>query len=140
VRRRPRLDAALADGADPEAEPALALRARQLTEPRARRAMASALRSILEAAEEPPDARSLGGPRPPLQREAILADRAHLLALAARLREPVPPQAAAMASLLVWDSASPLYAAEVRATLEQWTATILDAVSRAGGSARPRTS
>ena len=126
ARQRTRLDRALAGGTDPRDDPALALRARQLTQPSARRAIAQAIRNILDAAEEPPDAWGPGGSRPPLQRAAIHADRDGLLALADRLREPVPPQAAAMAALLVWDSASPIYAPGAGATIHQWTASIRD--------------
>jgi hypothetical protein len=130
ARHRTQLDTALAEDADPAADPALALRARQLAQPSTLRAIASALDNILDAVEEPPEAWSSGGPRPPLQREAILAAQDELRTLAARLRETrsVSPQAAALAALLVWDSASPIYADRPGTTVEYWTAGILGAL------------
>ena len=121
-RQRPRLDAALADGADPADDPALSLRAEQLTQPSTRAAIACTIANILDAAEEPPEAWGRDGPRPPLQRGAVLAARDDLLALATlmRARDDVSPQAAALAARLVWDSASPLYATEAGATVSQW--------------------
>ena len=132
ARYRTRLDAALAEGADPADDPALALRAQQLTEPAALRSIASTLDNILDAAEEPPDAWSPGGPSPPLQREAILAARDQMHALADRLRGAghPSPQAAALAALLVWDSASPIYADRSEATtVARWASTAIDALT-----------
>jgi len=110
--RRSHLDAELAAGADPSRDPALALRARQLTGLSTRAAIATTIRHLLDAAEEPPDAWRAYGSRPPLQREAVLACRADLLAIAERLCEAgeVSPRTAAVAAQLVWDSASPVYA------------------------------
>src|SRR5438046_1132696 len=51
--RRSSLDAALAEGADPAEDPALALRAQQLTAPATRRAIAGTIRNLVNAAEEP---------------------------------------------------------------------------------------
>src|SRR3954469_22915292 len=85
--RRGRLDAALAAGADPGADPALALRARQLTAASSRNALANTIRNVLDAVDEPPEMWAHGGPRPPLQREAIVAARDPLLALAQQLRQ-----------------------------------------------------
>ena len=130
AQHRTQLDTALAEDADPGADPALALRARQLADPSTLRAIGSALDNILDDAERWPEDWSLGGPRPPLQREAILAARDELHALAARLREGggVSPQAAALAALLVWDSASPIYADRPGTTVAYWTAGIFDAL------------
>jgi hypothetical protein len=132
AQHRTQLDTALAEDTDPGADPTLALRARQLADPSTLRAIAGALDSILDAAEEPQEAWSVGGPRPPLQREAILAARDDLHVLAARLREGggVSPQAAALAALLVWDSASPIYADRAGTTVAYWTGGILDALER----------
>jgi hypothetical protein len=98
--RRSHLDAELAAGADPSRDPALELRARQLTGASTRAAIASTIHHLLEAAEEPPAAWGSQGPRPPLQREAILAARADLLAIAERLTgsAPVTPRCAALAT------------------------------------------
>jgi hypothetical protein len=124
---RTRLDAALADGVDPAVDPALALRAERLGERRTREAAANTLRNLLDAAEEPPSAWRHGGPRPPLQREAILAAEAELLAVSAALERPgpVPPQAVALATQLAWDPASPVYAADSSVSVADFTEVIL---------------
>jgi hypothetical protein len=111
--QRSRLDEALAEGADPTQDPALALRASQLTAPATRRAIAKTIQNLVDAAEEPPDAWPIGGPRPPLQHDDVLAARDELLAVAQLLSgpEPVSPQTVALAARLVWDCASPVYAA-----------------------------
>jgi hypothetical protein len=129
-RRQTRLDAALAEGDDPGNDPALALRARQLTELSRRHAIARTLRNVIDAAEEPPHAWGHGGPRPPLQRDAILTARNELLSIADRLTEPrdVSPQAAALASMMVWDSASPLYASDTDATVSGWARAVTETI------------
>jgi hypothetical protein len=110
--QRSHLDAELAAGADPSRHPALALRAGQLTGASTRGAIATTIHHLLDAAEEPPDAWRAYGPRPPLQRDAVLACRAELLAIAERLIGPgaISPRTAALAAQLVWDSGSPIYA------------------------------
>src|SRR5213080_3553623 len=127
-RHRGQLDAALAAGADPAPGSALALRARQLTDPTTRTALASAIANVLDTADEPPDAWPSGGARPPLQREAIAAARDLLLTLVdqLRVRPGVSPQAAALASLMVWDSASPLYSPIAGASVAAWAQTVTD--------------
>src|SRR5207247_826399 len=112
ARQQIKLDSALAGGADPDADAALAQRAHQVTGLSTRQAIANAIGHILDAAEEPRESWGQDGSRPPLQRDDILAARELLLALAARLRQPdyMPPRPAALAALLVWDSASPMYA------------------------------
>jgi hypothetical protein len=111
-RRRSDLDADLAAGVDPSGDPALALRARQLTGASTRGAIACTIHHLLDAAEEPPDAWRANGPRPPLQRDALLACRDDLLAIADRIAgtDQVSPRTAALLAQLVWDSASPIYA------------------------------
>ncbi len=113
LRQRSRLDAALAAGADPTDDAALALRAHQLTTPASRRAVAGAIRNLIDACEEPRQAWGPGGPRPPLQTDDVLAARGELLAVAGHLcaTESISPQTAALAAQLVWDCASPIYAA-----------------------------
>lgn len=110
VARRSHLDAELAAGADPARDPALGLRARQLTGTVTRAAIATTIHHVLEDAERPAPTQLVS--RPPLQREAILAARADLLAIADRLTGPaqVTARAAALAAQLVWDSGSPVYA------------------------------
>src|SRR5213592_765833 len=85
-RERARLDAALAAGADPALDRALALRARQLTGPTSRRAMANAISNVLDAADEHSDAWPPAGSRPPLQREAIAVARDRLMVVVEQLR------------------------------------------------------
>jgi hypothetical protein len=124
--QRARLDAALAEGADPDDDRALALRAHQLTAQSTRHALARSLHNILDAAEEAPEAWDPPGPRPPLQRDAILTSQDDILAVADRLRHPISPQAAALAALLVWDSASPLYTSRPDTTITEWIHSIFD--------------
>lgn len=106
--RRARLDAALAEGVDPCADPLLALRAEQLTSQPTRDAIARMIQNLVDAAEEP-----WHGSRPPLQRDDVLAAREELFAVARRLSGPeqLSPQVVALAAQLVWDCASPIYAA-----------------------------
>jgi hypothetical protein len=105
---RASLDAALAEGVDPSTDPLLALRAAQLTSPSTREAIARTIHNLLDSATEP-----WRGSRPPLQTDDVLAARAELLAVARRLSGPeqLSPQAVALAAQLVWDCASPVYAA-----------------------------
>jgi hypothetical protein len=111
-----RLDRALADGAPPEASPALALRARRLTELARRRSLAGSLRRIVR---EPPDGSrpSLGRIRP--DRNGVEAARDELTALADGLTDPRPVAAhgVAQAWLLVTDGTGPLYNPCSRASL-----------------------
>lgn len=109
--RRIHLDAELAAGADPARDPALELRARQLTGTATRAAIATTIHHLLDAADDPPTALTRGA-RPPLQLEALLAARDDMLAIADRLTAPGPvsPRTAALAAQLVWDAASPVYA------------------------------
>jgi hypothetical protein len=132
----PRLDAALADGTDPTSDPALALRARQLTGASSRNAMANTIRNVLDAVDEPREAWAHGGPRPPLQTDAIIAARDRLETLADELRQRprVKAQTAALASLLLWDSASPLYSPCADATVEAWTQTLYERLGAASPS------
>lgn len=105
---RARLDAILAEGADPAASPELQLRARQLTRPSHRQALAAGFEKALAAAE---------GPRPrfssavaPAKYE-VRAARAALLELCQDLRErpTVAPAGMALARQLLTDGTSPLY-------------------------------
>ena len=111
-------------GADPSRDPALGLRAAQLTGAASRAAIATTITHLLEEAERPAAGRS--GPRPPLQREAILAARSDLLTIAERLTgtAPVTPRTAALAAQLVWDAGSPVYA-DTGLSLSACTAAVL---------------
>lgn len=130
-RERVQLDAALAAGADPALDSALALRARQLTDPTSRRALANAITNVLEAAGEPAEARRPEGSRPPLQREAIATARDRLMVVADQLRRraAIPAQGAALASLLVWDSASPLYSPIAEVSVLVWAQTLAESLA-----------
>jgi hypothetical protein len=122
------LDAALAGGVSPAAEPALALRAQQLSERPTREALATTLLDVLAAAEKPPSTWGRGDPRPPLRRDAVLAARPELLALAERLSGPreVSPRALASAAQLAWESASPIYAGESVRSVADFARAILE--------------
>jgi len=110
VGRRTHIDAELAAGADPSRDPALGLRASQLTGAASRAAIATTIHHLLDEAQQP--ATRASGVRPPLQRDAILAAREGLLAIADRLAGtmPVTARTAALAAQLVWDAGSPIYA------------------------------
>jgi hypothetical protein len=129
--QRTRLDAELAAGLDPAGDELLEARAEQLTSAASRRALARTLRQVLDAAEEPPA--GWGSARPPLQREAVLAAREDLAALADRLSDPrdVPPQGVACAAALVWDSASPIYAVYENGSLPELAHDMLEALDGA---------
>lgn len=103
-----RLDHALAGGTPPEANAALALRARELTELSCRRSIAGSLRAVLRESRE--------GPRRTYGR--IVPDRAgvtdadeELSLLADALDEPGPVAApgVAQAWILLTDGTGPLY-------------------------------
>jgi len=117
ARWRPgRLDRALADGIPPEASPALALRARRLTELACRRPLARALRRVVRDdldGQRP----SHGRVRP--DRNGVEAARDELTALADGLTDPRPVAAhgVAQAWLLVTDGTGPLYNPCSRASL-----------------------
>jgi hypothetical protein len=106
--RAPELDRRLAAGEALHGNAAIALRARILTESRARRRLADGLAGALDRARRghsgftaavPPDCRE------------VLAARTVLGALDRRLRdsEPVGAQGVAMLSVLLSDGTSPLY-------------------------------
>jgi hypothetical protein len=100
------LDNELARGASPMQSRALALRARQLVEPKRRERLASALESLCEHAQ-----RTSSMSIVPLPRGEITQAGAWLLALAQRLRDPRPIYAggAAMISVLLHDGTGPAY-------------------------------
>lgn len=108
--RRDALDQALAQGADADARPELALRATQLQRLRHRRTLARTLRRVVAEA---------CGPRPPVRATAVIiarsqirAQRDELLVLAERLESPQPtrPTGVAVVQQLITDAIrSPLY-------------------------------
>jgi hypothetical protein len=103
------LDNELARGGSPLHSRELALRARQLVEPKRRERLASALESLCEDAQRPSSPTSIV----PLPRREITEAGASLLTLAQRLRDPAPIYAggAAMISVLLRDGTGPAYTA-----------------------------
>jgi hypothetical protein len=102
------LDLALADGASPETNAALALRAQRLTEPDRRWSTAGALRRIVREARDgcrPRFGRVRPNPR------AVMAASRELSGLADTLDDPGPVAArgVAQAWLLLTDGTGPLY-------------------------------
>lgn len=106
--RRGVLDRLLAAGADPSWDPELGLRAAQVTAPRRRRALADSFARAVEDAHRPPRWTCAA----PLARGAVRATSHELRALAIGLAQgaPPPPQAITLASQLMRDPGSPLYA------------------------------
>src|SRR5438477_386155 len=90
--------------------------------------IANTIGNVLDAADEPPDTWGRHNSRPPLQRDDIVAARDVLLVLAARLREPgyLPPRAVALAAMLVWDSASSMYAPGTGTSVAEVAEQVLD--------------
>jgi hypothetical protein len=131
IRDRGPLDTALAEGVQPDGDSHLAVRARALSSPQARRRLATTIGDLLDAAEKPPDPFGRQGSQPPLQRESIRAARPELQELAARLQapHPIPVQAIALTALLVWDAASPVYTLRDDATVIGWALAAVDAAA-----------
>src|SRR4051794_33809567 len=96
----PRLDRALADGADPASEPDLGARARRLTSWRTRRRVARALEEVER------------GPGVPVRRDQVREARDLLaeLATALRSRDRVSARGVLLARRIITDGCGPLYA------------------------------
>ena len=108
--RRRRLDALIAQGWVPAVDPALELRATQLARPAVRATLARALRRAMRAVDERPRGGWLGAPVPVAAR-SVRHCMPELSDLARALTDIRPGvQGVAIASLLVTDGASPLYA------------------------------
>ena len=114
---RRELDRRIAQGADPGSSPELSRRARQLIAPGFRARMAAGLRRTISAAEHPWP-RGLTA-QIPVQRGAILEERAELLRLARLLTEEQTVSARGMARVeqLLTDGRSPLYCPAPRGAL-----------------------
>jgi hypothetical protein len=106
--RRGRLDRLLAAGADPSWDPELGLRARQISAPRRRRALAESLERAVSEAHRPPRWTCAA----PLDRRAVRKAAPELSALALDLAAEDAPaaQGVALATQLLRDPDSPLYA------------------------------
>jgi hypothetical protein len=98
--RAPRLDRALAAGADPASEPVLRERARRITSWRMRRRVAKSLESLEQGAGVPVR-------RDQLSQARELVEE---LALALRSRERVSARGVLLAREIVTDGCGPLYA------------------------------
>jgi hypothetical protein len=100
VLRAPRLDRALAEGADPASDPDLLARARRLTSWRTRRRVAVALEQLER------------GPGIPVRRDQLGEARELLAELtrALRSREQVSARGVLLARRIVTDGCGPLYA------------------------------
>lgn len=101
------LDRALAEGAPPDASPALGLRAQALSRPKVACELGTQLRGIVREAHEPP------GPSTRITgcRERVLAAEDELRLLASRLQaaQPVAVTTIAKVRLLLTDGTGPLY-------------------------------
>jgi hypothetical protein len=106
--RRGTLDRLLAAGGEPYWDPEFGLRAAQVTSGRKRRDLADSLESAVSEAHRPPQWSCAA----PLDRRAVRAAAPALLALAAGLKAELRPDAegVALATQLVTDASSPLYA------------------------------
>ena len=102
------LDRALAGGVPPEANTALALRAKQLTELDRRQSIASAIRQVIrEATEGAPMAP--GRIRPDRRRVTAASDELSVLANTLAEPGPVAASGVAQAWILLTDGTGPLY-------------------------------
>jgi hypothetical protein len=110
------LDRRLADGEDPHATRALERRAHKLA--RSRQSLAAGIEGVVHEAEAP---RSWTSAAVPVQRKQVRDARGELLRLAAALRNGHEPsvRAVAMASVLLTDGASPVFAPHPRGALRQ---------------------
>jgi hypothetical protein len=101
------LDRRLADGASPDSDRLIALRARALVVPARRQRLASDWERLVRTARERPTTRA----HVPLRRDRIVAAEADIRELQRSLRAnaPVPARGVAMASRLLSDGAGPLY-------------------------------
>lgn len=115
---RGKLDAELAAGIDPSRDPALALRADQLTRPRYRRRIAASVQHLVDDADS--DRGWWLSAAIPFLRDQASEARGTLLSLAGALRdvEAVDPRGVAMTLRLITDPASPLYARTARGALQ----------------------
>ena len=106
--RTTEFDRALAAGADPLANPAIAARAEALRSRREREVLASAIYLVLKDAGRATSPLSM---RVPVARDAVRRSRPEPLALAAELRQSadVSVRGVAAARLLVSDGTGPLY-------------------------------
>jgi hypothetical protein len=110
VLRAPRLDQALAEGADPASEPSLRDRARRLTSWRTRRRLAKALEGVER------------GPGLPVCHDQVVEARDLLseLTTALRSRERVSARGVLLARRIITDGCGPLYAPNAPRSALRW--------------------
>jgi hypothetical protein len=129
--RRPQLDAALAQGADPWSAPELMVRASRLGSLSERRKVAAGLLTLVALAAY----QRRASPFLMVRHRVVLEQRESLAALAERLFQPAPVDVAVVAqlALLLSDSSSPVYAGgRDPGSLAQVTAICLHRVSEGG--------
>jgi hypothetical protein len=104
----PSLDRQLAAGRPPLSSQALAIRAREIVSPGARRELARRWANVLDQAGRRPGSLS---PRAPLRRDAVIAAEEDLREMIFVLTSglPIDARGAAMASWLLRDGTGPLY-------------------------------
>lgn len=104
----PSLDRQLAAGRPPRSGLALAMRAREIATPAARRELARRWTNVLDQARQQPVPRFV---RAPLQRGAVIAAEHDLLEMISVLTSsrPIDARGAAIASSLLRDGTGPLY-------------------------------
>jgi hypothetical protein len=105
--RRPQLDAALAEGADPWSAPELMVRASRLGSLSERRKVATGLHELVALATR----HRRTSPFLTVRHRVVLEQREVLIALAEHLVQPAPVDVAVVAQLavLLSDSSSPVY-------------------------------
>jgi hypothetical protein len=125
------LDAALADGADPGASKALALRAQQLRDRRHRARIARSIDHLLDLAERGA-AIQPSVTRAPFRPDRVEHSRPQLMELADRLEavDSPPAKGLAMANLLVEDGTGALYAHEPSDPIRPAVEAVLAALRR----------
>ncbi len=136
VLRRRRLDAALAQGADPWSAGELLVRAAQLGSPAERRKVAAGLTALLDLAAF----QRRGSPYLTVRHELVIEHQESLRALAERLdqSEPVDVAVVAQLELLLTDPASPVYTRRGRSSPARRGDGALSGSSRGGRVIRGR--
>jgi hypothetical protein len=107
---RRRLDREIAAGVDGERRAEIRLRCEQLRSAKHRRGVATAIRHVLEAADEPPSPLDLNAPAHAVNRLGVSATRDELIDLAEQLAGDAPMSArtVARAEQLAFGPSSPL--------------------------------
>jgi len=124
------LDRRIAAARPRKSTPALELRARQLSEPRARQQVARSLRDTVERAERRASDRVYSSVV--VEAAAVRRGRELILGLAERLEGParLNPAGVARARILVTDGLSPLFNSNCRRTVAQAIYEVQDALER----------